>query len=179
VSDSRFRHYDDLGAGEEWGTPPDIVTPLAEVLGGFDLDPASGAEPQPYADDRLTIEDDGLATPWYGRVWVNPPYGRKHNPLWADKTLHESTRDDVESITALVPASTGTSWFGGTYATAQTLTFIHQRVSFIDAESVTTGDTDQASFGSVICSFGEFPDDYYDALDSLPYPTTTLVQPRR
>jgi len=80
MSENYSRHYDDLGAGEEWGTPPGFVSPLAAALGGYDLDAASGAEPEPYADDQLTIEDDGLTTPWYGRVWLNPPYGRKHNP---------------------------------------------------------------------------------------------------
>lgn len=171
------RHYDDLDAGNEWGTPAELVTPLADAVGGFDLDPAAGAEPEPYADSRYTYSDDGLSSPWYGRVWLNPPYGRKHNRAWGERTTDAADNDDVTSITALVPASTGTAWFGETYATADALTFIHERLSFIDAASVSDDETANATFGSVIASFGDFPDGYWTALDALPYATTTYRHP--
>lgn len=64
----------DSEAGVEWGTPEYVVSPLSDALDGFDLDPASGAEPVPYADERYTVEDDGLAQDWFGDVWLNPPY---------------------------------------------------------------------------------------------------------
>jgi hypothetical protein len=57
----------------EWYTPPEIIRPL----GRFDLDPASSHAA--YRINRsatryCTAEDDGLAQPWHGRVWLNPPY---------------------------------------------------------------------------------------------------------
>lgn len=63
---------------DEWLTPPAII----DALGPFDLDPASPIErPWPTAARHYTIEDDGLAQPWAGMVWCNPPYGRETLPL--------------------------------------------------------------------------------------------------
>lgn len=60
------------GATDEWLTPRFIL----EALGPFDLDPCAPIErPWPIAAKHLTIEDDGLAQPWDGFVWCNPPYG--------------------------------------------------------------------------------------------------------
>lgn len=57
-----------------WLTPPEILA----ALGHFDLDPCSPLRrPWDTAARHLTIEDDGLAQPWSGRVWMNPPYGRE------------------------------------------------------------------------------------------------------
>jgi len=56
----------------DWLTPPELIT----ALGPFDLDPcASQYQPWRTAATQFTIEDDGLARAWAGRVWCNPPYG--------------------------------------------------------------------------------------------------------
>lgn len=56
----------------DWLTPPDLLA----KLGAFDMDPcASQFQPWKTADRQYTIEDDGLAREWTGRVWCNPPYG--------------------------------------------------------------------------------------------------------
>ena len=44
------RHYDDFDSGVEWGTPKWVVLPLYRAIDGYDLDPASGAEPTEYAE---------------------------------------------------------------------------------------------------------------------------------
>ena len=74
--------------------PPDRVdsderfTPrwLFEALGEtFDLDPASpveGGDCVPTAK-RYTRLEDGLAQPWEGFVWVNPPFSE--STAWAEK----------------------------------------------------------------------------------------------
>jgi len=60
------------GATNEWLTPPEIV----KALGPFDLDPCSPVNrPWDTAWKHYTSDDDGLAQPWEGRVWLNPPYG--------------------------------------------------------------------------------------------------------
>lgn len=56
----------------DWLTPPELLA----ALGPFDLDPcASQYQPWRTATTQFTIEDDGLARDWHGRVWCNPPYG--------------------------------------------------------------------------------------------------------
>lgn len=56
----------------DWLTPPEIL----DALGLFDMDPcASQLQPWRTAETQYTIEDDGLARDWSGRVWCNPPYG--------------------------------------------------------------------------------------------------------
>jgi hypothetical protein len=56
-----------------WLTPPQILS----ALGPFDLDPCAASEPRPWptADNHYTEADDGLRQHWYGRVWLNPPFG--------------------------------------------------------------------------------------------------------
>jgi DNA N-6-adenine-methyltransferase (Dam). len=55
---------------DEWATPPAFVRPLADAVGGFDLDPAAGAENSPIAEHAFTEADDGLAKPWFGDCLV-------------------------------------------------------------------------------------------------------------
>jgi phage N-6-adenine-methyltransferase len=154
-------HNSDSDAGVEWGTPKKYVLPLADAIDGFDLDPASGAEPTQYADTRYTEEDDGMAKEWYGNVWLNPPYGRKENPKWAKKTYREVP--NTRSITALVPASTSENWWQMYYSEADIFCFIDGRIQFLGAGDIA------ASFGNVICVFNSqnLPGEYFEELSRL------------
>jgi hypothetical protein len=86
---------------DEWLTPPEIV----KSLGQFDLDPCSPVvRPWDTADKHYTISDDGLAQPWEGRVWLNPPFGREAVKWLRKMVMH---RFGI----ALVPARTETAMF--------------------------------------------------------------------
>jgi len=67
---------------DEWLTPPDII----RALGAFDLDPCAPiVRPWATATRHYSLADgDGLALPWHGRVWLNPPYG-KETFRWMEK----------------------------------------------------------------------------------------------
>lgn len=66
-------HQSNAMITDEWLTPPAII----KSLGRFDLDPCSPINrPWDTADHHFNINDDGLNKDWWGRVWMNPVYGR-------------------------------------------------------------------------------------------------------
>ena len=68
-------HESQNNVSVDWYTPPWVF----ERLGlRFDLDPCqpSGGIPWIPADTYYDLAIDGLLTPWYGLVWMNPPYGK-------------------------------------------------------------------------------------------------------
>ena len=166
--------YDDDGdpEGGEWGTPAWLWEPLGEALGGFDVDPATNDGHARIAEVEITPADDGTATPWdepaHGGdvdVFVNPPYGRQENPEWAETFAGETERPGIRSITALVPAATGTAWWHDYYAAnARLVTFIPERLTF----NVVGGEESEhnATFGSAIVTYERepLPGAYYSAL---------------
>jgi hypothetical protein len=70
----------------------------------FDLDPAScPRELSAVPADRIyTVEDDGLALPWFGRVWLNPPFSG--TTPWVHRFIEHG-----HGI-ALLPGEHGTKW---------------------------------------------------------------------
>lgn len=79
-----------FAAGQEQKTSDDYYTPawVFERMGlTFDLDVASPPDGIPWIPTAryLTMEDDGLSTPWEGRVWMNPPYS--NTTAWARKFI--------------------------------------------------------------------------------------------
>jgi phage N-6-adenine-methyltransferase len=146
-------HWSD--ESDEWATPPELLRPLDDAVGGFDLDPCSGAEARSIAPETYTEEDDGLARRWFGAVWCNPPYSDAAD--WIEKARNESRRDEVEVVLVLLPARTSTQWFQKFAATATALCFIEGRLRFGDAE-------DDAPFPSVLLAFGDVSGELYDFL---------------
>jgi len=97
-------------ARQDWGTPPGFMRWLRHNRNWVpDLDAAASPH-NAKATMFFTQEDNGLDRPWFGNVWLNPPFGREV-PLWMDKCAQEIEREEVRSIYALVPARTDTKWF--------------------------------------------------------------------
>ena len=71
-------------------TTDDYYTPgwIFDAMGlTFDVDVASppGGCPWIPADRYFTMEDDGLAQEWTGRVWMNPPFSSPRP--WVDRFI--------------------------------------------------------------------------------------------
>ena len=82
-------HENCIGETSEWYTPPEIFAALRLT---FDLDPAHPGLGQPHccvqARRVYTPADDGLAQPWFGLVFCNPPYGARHGHVpWLTKFI--------------------------------------------------------------------------------------------
>lgn len=125
---------------DEWLTPPEILNPLGE----FDLDPcASPPSVRPWytAKHHYSLPTDGLSEPWFGRVWLNPPFGRQ-----AIKWLRKM-RDHGNGI-ALIPARTETKMFYETiWGHATGVLFIRSRPHFYNL----SGERAPFNSGAPIC----------------------------
>ena len=151
---------DDMGVftsskTDEWATPPEFLRPLAEAVGGFDLDAAAGAEESPIAESVYTEDDDGLAQPWFGTVWVNPPYSDMEQ--WTEKVVSELHRDDVDTILYLCKDDTSTNWWHTAVGEASAVGMIDYRLSF-------GGGSSSAPFASHVFVFGDVNNAVLDVL---------------
>jgi len=87
-------------------TPCHVIEAARACMGGIDLDPASSAiaDEVVQAGRFYSVKDDGLARSWYGRVWMNPPYGG-HAPKFAAKLADEISTGNVEQAVVLLAAN--------------------------------------------------------------------------
>ena len=86
-----------VGKTNVWLTPRSIL----DKLGDFDLDPCA-AKNWPTAKNHYY--EKGLEKNWFGRVWLNPPYGKNIN-LWLEKLQNHGNG------LALVFVRSDTKWF--------------------------------------------------------------------
>ncbi len=96
-------------------TPKWVIDLCIKVMGGIDLDPTSEPGP-PFnvpAAVHWTKEDDCLAQPeWFGRVFMNPPYGKKRGvDLFLKKCRGEYWDGKVKQACILLPVDTSTKWW--------------------------------------------------------------------
>jgi ParB family transcriptional regulator, chromosome partitioning protein len=96
---------------QERYTPAEYVPLIRRVLGEIELDPASCAEANKViqAKNYYSIAEDGLTRPWFGNVYLNPPY--KNMRKWVDKLLVEFNGKTIDQVILLSNPSTDTSWF--------------------------------------------------------------------
>jgi phage N-6-adenine-methyltransferase len=119
--------------GDEWETPQAIVDALEKEFGAFDLDPCARDETAKAAN-YFTKDDDGLAQPWFGQVYVNPPYSDP-GP-WVAKALEEVGR---ATTYLLLPAATDTGWFHDLVLAKCNVRFWRGRIKFLGWHGKTVG----------------------------------------
>jgi hypothetical protein len=129
---------------DRWLTPPDVV----RALGEFDLDPC-GAPGHVLARNTYLLEngDDGLMDTWFGRVWMNPPYGRTMRQ-WVERLI------DHGSGTALIPVAAGTKlWQEVVFPNASAIHFYRHRIKFLRRDG--KDDEMVSPQASAIVAFGD------------------------
>lgn len=141
-------HHSNRPQTVEWLTPPAIL----EALGGaesFDLDPATpDIQPWPTAKRRYTKADDGLVKPWFGRVWLNPPYTNGIIGRWLEKLARHG------SGTTIIFARTETdAFFRHIWEQAHALLFLRGRQRFY----YPSGELSKKDSGAptVLCAYGD------------------------
>lgn len=91
------------GASDEWYTPPYIFEALGET---FDLDVAHPGDGRAYVPTRHAITARSLETPWFGFLWMNPPFGsRGAIRPWLTRFFEHGNG------IALTPDRTSADWF--------------------------------------------------------------------
>lgn len=114
------------GRKDDWLTPRDLI----DRLGPFDLDPCAPCDPPwPTAAAMVAPPDDGLAIPWLGRVWCNPPYSKVAR--WMKACA------DHRTAIALVFARVETDWWWRyIWAQASAAFFFRGRLRFQRPENI-------------------------------------------
>jgi len=152
---SRFEH-DYTNSSNEYATKPSLWRPLADAVGGFDVDPASGAESEHIADTVYTKADDGLAHAWHGTVWLNPPFSEKTD--WFRKAVGQVNEGNADTVVALAPVDTSTQWFQNWYSKGELICWLEGRDWYVAEGS--------PSFNTSVAVFGDVPGELVTVLDS-------------
>jgi len=128
---------------DEWLTPPNLI----RALGEFDLDPCAPVRrPWDTAAHHYTVLDDGLKKSWFGRVWMNPPYGRETG-IWLKKLKAHGNG------IALVFARTETKmFFDCIWNHADGILFLRGRLAFFHVDGTGGG---HAGAPSCLVAYGK------------------------
>lgn len=148
----------------EYYTPAEYLQAVREVMGSIDLDPASceTAQRTVKAGTFFTEADDGLRQDWYGKVWLNPPYGTTGNEsnqgIWGQRLAREYREGRVTEAILLVKAAVGYNWFEE-LGDHWPVCFARERISFIRVNGNSNGRSKQGTaffyFGPNVEKFRE------------------------
>jgi DNA N-6-adenine-methyltransferase (Dam) len=117
-------HEPSIGLSSDWYTPREIFDALGLV---FDLDPCSPGRDHWVPAHRIyTVADDGLAKPWAGLVFMNPPFGGRNGHVpWLRKFLEHANG------IAIVRAYTSSAWFYQWAIKAELMLFPKGKTKFV------------------------------------------------
>lgn len=132
---------------DEHYTPPEVLEKVIAVLEEIDFDPCSDPGLNVPAKRHYTAEENGLGCFWYGRVFLNPPYGRAVG-RWTSKLVQEFQAGNVTEAIALVAARPGSKWFQALLDFP--VCYWRGRIKFL-------GNPDPAPFDSALFYLGDRP----------------------
>lgn len=123
-----------------WETPQNLFEQLNNEF-RFVLDVCALPE-NAKCSVYYTPEVDGLAQPWYGTCWCNPPYGREIGK-WVRKAAESKAL-----VVMLLPARTDTRWFHDYIYNKD-----HVEIRFLRGRLKFGGSKNSAPFPSMIAIF--------------------------
>lgn len=129
-------HVSHNSGENEWYTPPRYIEAACRVMGGIDLDPASSdrANEIVQATTYFTKENSGLARPWAGRVWMNPPYAKDLIWPFCERLCEFVADGDVSQAVVLVNNATETAAFQRLAELAAAMCFHAKRIKYLNIE---------------------------------------------
>jgi ParB family transcriptional regulator, chromosome partitioning protein len=156
----------------EWYTPSKYIEAARSVMGSIDLDPASCslANETVKATTYYTKEQDGLTLPWYGNVWLNPPFGRLHGKgggksfpmLFAERMACEYTHGNIQQgIIFLIGLSAYRHWFSRLWI--YPVCFHRENIDFLRPD----GKRSTYGFGSNFVYIGPYEDRFIDVFSQF------------
>jgi hypothetical protein len=150
---------DDGTDKNEWYTPEDWIKRARAVMGTIDLDPASCefAQRTVQATEWFDQERDGLAHPWRGSVFLNPPYSERLIKPFIDKLVAE--RENFSQAIVLVHSLTDAAWFHDLCSIANAIAFTKRRIYFYNKD----GKQPAPRYGSALIYIGDPPEDFAKA----------------
>jgi len=138
-----------LGTGDnEWYTPTEYLDAARIVLKTIDLDPASSeqANRTVQATRFYSQQENGLLHPWFGTVWLNPPYAQPLIGQFIEKLLEELTAKRTTAALVLTHNYTDTAWFHRAASHANALCFTRGRIAFLDPDGKPAAPTQGQAF---------------------------------
>ena len=100
--------------------------------GAVTTDPCSNPNSHVGATHAWTKQLNGITRPWYGSVFINPPYGRLLG-YWFRKGLLEMQLGNATELIYLIPARVDTRWWHDYVMQADSICFCRGRKKFVGA----------------------------------------------
>jgi hypothetical protein len=130
-------------------TPPYVLEPIRELLGGIGLDPCTEPDNPTGADHFYSPPEDGAVLPWPSQsVFVNPPYGLARE-RWVERCILEGR---CRAVVLLIPAHTETRIFQRALGACWSALFVCARLRFGVLRE--NRRQEAASHGSAVLGFG-------------------------
>lgn len=124
------RELDASDESDGWYTPRWMIDAARQLLGSIDTDPATCAAAQAIVQAKTwyTATENGLAQPWHGNVWCNPPYSDLLP--WAERMIRLYQAGAIDAGIMLVNCSCSPKWAQLLWQHSTAVCLLNKRINF-------------------------------------------------